>query len=310
MPAGALIQGTDGNFYGVTGNGGVYGTGTVFRMTPQGAVTILHSFAYNKTTPSDGGIPAAGLVQASDGNFYGSTFYGGSISAGSLFRISSTGSYTLLHNFADGSVTNDGAQPAAPLIQATDGNLYGTTSTSGAEGWGTLYQLTLQGGYSVVRSFGDGSYSTDILEPAGGLVEGTDHNFYATAYKSTDWANEVAFKMTLQGAPTILHRFGDGTVANDGASSGALPTAGLIQGTDGNFYGTTTWGGAFNNGVAYKMTSTGSITILHAFISTRRTATSRARRRSKASTAISMARLPTAVPPPTASTAASSTSSS
>ncbi len=233
-------------------------------MTPQGVVAILHSFAYNNSTPRDGGIPTAALLQASDGNFYGSTYYGGTGYGGTLFRISSTGSYTVLHNFRDGSVTYDGGQPSAALIQASDGNLYGTTCNYGYANDGTLYQLTLQGGYTLVRSFGDGSYNPDLKDPSA-LVEGADHNFYGTAWQSTTATSEVAFKMTLQGAPIILHVFGDGTVANDGASSGALPTAGLIQASDSNFYGTTVWGGAYNSGVAFKMTPTGSITILHAF---------------------------------------------
>jgi uncharacterized repeat protein (TIGR03803 family) len=264
LPASALIEGTDGNYYGVTENGGLYGDGTVFKMTAQGVVTILHSFG----GVSDGTLPGASLIQASDGNFYGSTVYGGSSTSsysGTLFRISSTGSYSILHNFRDGTVTNDGEEPSAALLQASDGNLYGTTDSGGSAGFGTLYQVTLQGSYTLLRSFGDGTYGSDPEEPSA-LAQGADGNFYATAAQSTSATSEVAFKMTLQGAPTILHVFGDGTVANDGASSGQLPTAGLIQGGDGNFYGTTVWGGAsYTDGVAFKMTPTGSVNILHAF---------------------------------------------
>jgi len=266
MPCGALIQGTDGNFYGVTESGGLYGFGTVFKVTPQGVVTIMHSFYYG-TAPHDGAGPAASLIQASDGNLYGTTMYGGSAANGTIFRMSLGGTYAILHNFNDGSVAGDGKQPAAALIQASDGNLYGTTDSGGSAGFGTLYQLSLPGTYSLVRSFADGTYTADPKYPSA-LVEGGDGNFYATAYGSTTTSSEIAFKMTLQGLPTILHVFGDGTLANDGASSGALPTAGLIQGSNGNFYGTTVWGGQppmTGYGVAFQMTPTGTITILHVF---------------------------------------------
>jgi len=266
MPTAGLVEGADGNYYGMTQNGGVYGFGTVFRITPQGAVTILHSFAGTSITPHDGAIPSASLVLASDGNFYGTTVYGGTAANGTLFRISPAGVYAVLHNFRDGSVTNDGSEPYTALLQASDGNLYGTT-VSGGSGYGTLYQLTLQGGYAQLRSFGDGSYAADPEYPSA-LVQGSDGSLYGTATKATSTPKEIAFKMTTQGAPTILHVFGDGSVYDDGASSGVSPPVGLVLGADGNFYGTTTWGGnppVTGNGVAFQMTPAGAVTIIHAF---------------------------------------------
>ena len=267
MPVGGLVEGGDGNYYGVTQNGGASGFGTVFKITPQGAVTILHSFSGTSTIPQDGSIPSASLLLASDGNFYGTTEFGGTAANGTLFRISSGGTYAVLHTFKNGSPGNDGQQPAAALIQnPNDGYIYGTTAVGGA-GFGTLFRLSLQGSYNVVRTFGDNTYASDPEFPSA-LVEGTDGNLYGTATRSTTYAQEVVFNVTVNGLPSLFHFFGDGTVANDGASSGSTPPAALILGTDGNFYGTTVWGGQppINGyGVAFKMTPSGSVTILHAF---------------------------------------------
>jgi uncharacterized repeat protein (TIGR03803 family) len=269
-PSGSLIEGTDGNYYGVTQSGGVYSFGTVFRMTPQGAVTILHNFAGTGTSPRDGAVPGASLVQASDGNLYGTTIYGSNNTTsynGTLFRISPSGSgYAVLHSFKDGSVTGDGTQPGAALIQASNGNLYSTTTSGGSAGYGTLYEMTLQGSYSLLRSFGDGTYGFDPEQPSA-LVQGADTDFYGTAPRSYSSTSAIAFKMTLVGSPTVLHTFGDGSVANDGTFSGSLST-GLTLGADGNYYGTTVNGGQppiLGYGALYRMTPAGAITTLHVF---------------------------------------------
>ena len=127
-PDSPLVQGVDGNFYGTTPGGGAYGWGTVFKITPGRALTTLYSFCAQANCP-DGGKPDAGLVLASDGNFYGTTSWGGayvtcdSNPCGTIFRITPGGRLTTLHSF-DGT---DGATPNARLVQATDGNFYGTT---------------------------------------------------------------------------------------------------------------------------------------------------------------------------------------
>jgi uncharacterized repeat protein (TIGR03803 family) len=153
-PIAAVIQGTDGNFYGTTAHGG-----TVFRMTPGGAVTVLHVF----TGGTDGSIPYAPLVQARDGNFYGTTVNGGGTSdLGTVFKMTPGGTVTVLHAFVGGT---DGAYPYAALIQAADGTFYGTTSEGGAV-WnsGTVFQMTPSGNVTVLHAFSgyDGAYLNPI----------------------------------------------------------------------------------------------------------------------------------------------------
>ena len=121
-PYASLIQGTDGNFYGTTSSGGNFNFGTVFQMTPSGAVTVLHAF----TGGTDGGSPYASLIQATDGNFYGTASAGG-MGAGTVFQITPSGAFTVLHAFTGA----DGAAPYAALIQGADGNFYGTTANGG-----------------------------------------------------------------------------------------------------------------------------------------------------------------------------------
>lgn len=125
----ALVQGTDGNFYGVAATGGVGGNprGTVFRMTPAGAMKVLHTFTDNP----DGSDPSGGLVQGTDKNFYGTTRAGGTHSQGSIFKITPNGVLTILYNFCATSGCPDGFDPVGGLIQATDGNFYGTTLGGG-----------------------------------------------------------------------------------------------------------------------------------------------------------------------------------
>lgn len=128
-PTSTPIQGSDGNFYGTTQKGGYYcspeGCGTVFRITTSGALTTLHSFNY-----TDGVYPYVGLVQARDGNFYGTTAGGGAFQEGTVFQITPTGTLTTLYSSCAqnvGGSCTDGQNPWAPLVQARDRNLYGTT---------------------------------------------------------------------------------------------------------------------------------------------------------------------------------------
>ena len=164
-----LIQGSDGNFYGTTGQNGASGAGTVFKMDASGTVTTLHSF-----TGPDGVRPLAALVQGSDGNFYGATTFGGASGLGTVFKITPTGTFTSLHSFAG----PDGKSPQfGRWIQASDGNFYGTTIQGGAHNVGTVFKITPTGTLTTLHSFAgsDGSY------PSAGLIRGSDGNFYGTA---------------------------------------------------------------------------------------------------------------------------------
>ena len=248
LPYGALIQRSDGNFYGSTQSGGTADKGTVFKIDSSGAVTTLHSFAGQ---PLDGAFPYGGLIQGSDGNFYGTTQFGGPVDDGTVFKMDASGSMTMLHFFAGQPL--DGAFPYAGLIQGMDGNFYGTTVRGGASGNGTVFKMDASGIVTALHSFAGG----DGANPTAQLVQGSDGNFYGTTLYGGTSDKGTVFKMDSSGSVTTLHSFG--------WSEGAHPDAGLIQGSDGNFYGTTRYGGTANNGTVFKMDSPGAVTPLHSF---------------------------------------------
>ena len=165
-PAAGLVQGSDGNFYGTTEQGGVNGPdpGTVFKITPSGTLTTLHSFVF-----IDGWHPRAALVQGSDGNFYGTTVEGGQYEFGTVFKITPSGTLTNLYSFAG----SDGANPRG-LVQGSDGNFYGTTFS----GPGTVFKITPSGTLTTLYSFA----GSDGANPDAGLVQGSDGNYYGTTY--------------------------------------------------------------------------------------------------------------------------------
>lgn len=258
----SLIQGLDQNFYGVAYNGGPASLGTIFQFTPAGTESLVHTFG-DGSVVNDGAEPTT-LVQASDGTFYGTTNGGGSASNGTIFKLSA-GTVTILHNFLDNSVPHDGGDPQS-LIQGKDGNLYGVCETGGnsTSNGGIVFSMTPQGSVTILHQFKDGSIPNDAFYPQA-LIQGSDGSFYGTTYFGGSSANSgtgygAIFKMTSAGTVTILHGFGDGSVTNDGQYPGPL-----MQGSDGNFYGTTLNGGSSNKGTVYKMTSAGTITILHSF---------------------------------------------
>jgi len=258
----SLILGADGNFYATTYKGGSANYGTFFKMTPSGSVTILHNF-HDGSVASDGAYPDTGLLQSTDGNFYGATYTGGSTGAyGTAFKITPTGTETILHNFGDGSVSNDGIYGCEGLILGTDGNFYGMSGYGGSTAHGTLFKMTLSGTETILHQFGDGSVSNDGLFPNAPLILGTDRNLYGTTENGGSTNSGTFFKITSTGTETILHHFSDGSVPNDGIR----PKAGLILGPDGNFYGQTYQGGVFSTwGCLYQVTPTGSVTIIHSF---------------------------------------------
>jgi uncharacterized repeat protein (TIGR03803 family) len=243
--SGIVAQGQDGNLYSTTPVGGSGGLGAVFKITAQGAVSVLYNF-----DGTHGKSPNSGLTLGTDGNFYGTTSTGGSTNLGVVFKITPAGALTVLHTFASG----DGYSPYAPPIQAADGNFYGTTIFGGASAYGTVYKMTPTGTLTVLHSFD----LTNGRNPFGPLVQGNDGNFYGTAFGGVG-ANVygMVFKVTSKGKFTILHAFN--------LSDGGNPYAGLVLGKDGNFYGTTSNGGAVGYGVVFKITPAGALTVLHSF---------------------------------------------
>jgi len=258
-PAGELAQGSDGAFYGTTAGDLLSSTvlGTVFMITPDGTYTVLHSFAGN----TDGAHPEGGLILGTDGAFYGTTREGGRLNFGTVFRITADGTVAILHAFAGGS---DGAYPQAGLLPAADGNLYGTTLAGGATGFGTVFKTTSDGVLTVIRSFA----GTDGAYPFASLIQARDGLLYGTTAGDGVSTNGTAFKMALDGTMTVLHTFA-------GSSEGAEPRAGVVQGIDGSFYGTTWLGGtsaAQNNGTLFRITPAGSLSAAHAFTGSSRNA--------------------------------------
>jgi len=254
-PEAGLVQGSDSNFYGTTYGGGVLGCkGTVFRITSSGTLTTLYSF----TGGDDGGYPRTGLIQGSDGNFYGTTYDGGVFKSGTVFRITSSGTLTNLHSFtggSDGGNKNGTGYPQAGLVQGSDSNYYGTTYGGGAFGYGTVFRITSSGTLTTLYSFTCGN---DGAWPSPGLTQGSDSNFYGVALGGGAFAWGTVFRITSSGTLTTLYTF-------TGGSDGGMPLAALVQGRDGDFYGTTAFRGAPNSGTVFRMTSSGTLTTLYSF---------------------------------------------
>jgi uncharacterized repeat protein (TIGR03803 family) len=262
-PSAALVQGSDGNFYGTTALGGANNAGTVFQMTPTAVLTTLVNFTGNGSNDA-GSQPSAGLVQGSDGNFYGTTFYGGTNGLGTVFKMTSAGVLTTLVNFTGNGSTNVGGYPNAGLVQGSEGNFYGTTAFYGTNGNGTVFKMTPAGVLTPVVYFTNNG-STDAGDnPKAGLIQGSDGNFYGTTYGGGTNADGTVFKMTPAGMLTTLVNF----TGNGSTDAGSAPYGGLVLGRDGNFYGTTLYGGTNGYGTVFKMTSAGVLTTLVSFSGT------------------------------------------
>ena len=232
-----LVLGTDGNFYGTT-------SGTVFQITPGGVLTTLHGFE-----GSDGYLPEGALVQGTDGKFYGTTSLGGAYNQGTIFRISSEGAFATWHTF------QYLPHPRAALVQGSDGNFYGATANGGAaNGCGVIFQITPSGAFNSVHQFD----CTDGAYPEGALVEGSDGNLYGTTAAGGVSGNGTVFR---------VGRFGGGfaTLHSFASTDGSRPGAGLVQASDGNFYGTTWVGGSNGCGTLFQITLAGTLTTLYNF---------------------------------------------
>jgi uncharacterized repeat protein (TIGR03803 family) len=285
-PFAGLTLASDGNFYGTTDSGGPSGFGTVFRFTPPNIVKVLYTFS-TPATPAVAPVQAkdgnlygltverqayrvslpAGTVTllpslapgsiydplflASDGNLYGVSRTGGTSGLGTVFRMSTTGTFHILHNFTGGAT--DGANPLGPLTQASNGLLYGTTQAGGNEGIGTVFEISLTGTEKMLHSF----VATDGAQPQAGLLAGADGFFYGA--NLGDGADDFGtlFLVTKGGVVNKLFDFTGLT----GAVPGAYPVTTLMAHTNGNFYGTTTES-LIGDGNIYSLTPPKSIPIL------------------------------------------------
>ncbi|HVI09533.1 MAG TPA: choice-of-anchor tandem repeat GloVer-containing protein [Candidatus Binatia bacterium] len=278
FPYAGLILGADGNFYGTTELGGINGAGTVFRITPERALTTLYSFC-SQANCSDGSYPYAALLQASDGNFFGTTTQGGNSASctggcGTVFRITPGGALTTLYSFCAQSNCADGSDPYAAMVQGSDGDLYGTTYGGGASpncdigNCGTAFKLTPEGLLTTIYTFCTLGGCSDGSHPADALLQGNDGNLYGTtAFSNTTWDCfeldcGTVFKLTTGGQLTTLYSFCHIGECSDGSN----PYAALIQATDGNLYGTAAIGGTgYSGGTVFKITTDGILTTIHSF---------------------------------------------
>lgn len=260
--SGTLSQGQDGSIYTASVSGGAgtypYPDGAFFSMTTSGALTESFVFTFSNEQGCPYGCnPYSGAEQLPDGSFLVAPLAGGQYGDGTVVHFTPNGSgfnATTLYDFTGGS---DGGEPNAAPILGPDGNYYGTTVCGGAtpcvnsQGCGTVYQLTPSGTLGWVYQF-DGTHGCHSFAP---LLLGKDGNFYGTALTGGTCSQcGLVFKITPAGVLTVLHNFN--------GSDGYEPTAPLIQGTDGNFYGTAVVG-IGSNGVIFKMTPAGRLTVLH-----------------------------------------------
>ncbi len=258
----SLIQGTNGNLYGTAYGGGTFDQGNVFQLTPAGTLTTLYTFC-SQTNCTDGAEPFAGLVQATNGNFYGTTSVGGAIGAGTVFEITSAGQLTTLYSFCSQAGCADGNYSQAPLVQASNGNLYGTTAAGGAGGVGTVFDITPAGQLTTLYSFCSQTSCTDGAYPYAGLVQATNGNLYGTTLEGGANGAGTVFEITLAGQLTTVYSF----CSQSGCTDGLEPYAGLIQGANGNLYGTTFLGGTNGLGTVFEITPAGQLTTLYSFCS-------------------------------------------
>ncbi|MGC1371369.1 MAG: choice-of-anchor tandem repeat GloVer-containing protein [Candidatus Sulfotelmatobacter sp.] len=272
-PAAGLLQAPDGNFYGVASLGGTgetcstgtFGCGTIFKLTPSGTLTVLHSFCGGNgcgSLPTDGSNPLGRLAIGPDGNLYGTTQAGGMnqgvYNAGTIFRISLSGAYQILHLFSGNDGTSDGANPVAGLTLGSDGNFYGTTQFGGTSGFGTIFKMNLAGTVTILQSFAQ--FDPNGAEPEGALIQASDGNLYGTCYSGGANGWGTVFRISKSGSFTKLYDF-----TQAAGNPGNLPKAGLIQASDGNLYGTAWEGGSFTEGSIYQVTLAGVVTMQASF---------------------------------------------
>ncbi len=262
--SGIIAQGRDGDLYSTTPDGGSLctgGCGTVFKIAPSGTLTVVYNFNFG----ASGVAPFGGVTLGTDGSFYGTTDTNGKFNYGTVFKVTAGGTLTTLYNFGTCAYPClEGVYPKAPPVQGTDGNFYGTTTFGiGGGPTGVVYKITPAGKYTTLYAFN----GTSGASPDAPLIQGTDGNFYGTTALGGKTVNPVCygsnstcgtvFKMTPAGKVTFIYEFDK--------THGAGPIGPVIQGTDGNFYGTTSAGGTSGFGVVFKLTSAGVLTVLHDF---------------------------------------------
>ena len=256
-PYTTLVQGVDGALYGTTIDGGANASGNIITVSPGGSVTSIYSFCSQQNC-LDGEDPTGGLAVGPDGALYGTASEGGSPNGyGTIFKITRQGELTTLHTF----LGSDGAAPYGTMALGRDGNFYGTANVGGRSGGGVFFRITPDGTYTPLYTFCMQSGCPDGQNPVGPIILGSDGSFYGTAHSGSNSACNsgcgTVFKITPNGTLTTLHAF-NGT-------DGSYPYGGVVEGLDGNFYGTSGAGGTDNQGTVFTVTPGGQLTTLHSF---------------------------------------------
>jgi len=291
-PEAGVIRDSAGTLYGTTYYGGAWGDGTVYKLDAAGHETVLYSFTgqadgsypqtalirdsagvlygtcegvvyrvdepghetvlYTFTGGLDGGNANSGLIRDSEGNLYGTATNGGAANAGVVYKVDTSHHETVLHNFTGAP---DGSYPWAGVVRDSAGNLYGATQGGGTANLGVVYKLDTSGNETVLYSFpgpADGSV------PYAGVTADSAGNLYGTTFNGGPANAGVVYKLDATGHETLLHTF-------TGEPDGGNPSAGVTRCPNGNFYGTTSLGGAANMGVVYEVDAAGQYTLLHSF---------------------------------------------
>lgn len=249
----SLLLASDGNFYGMASEGGIQGGGTIFRISPAGDFTVLESLPGSY----QGSTPVNSLVQGQDDLLYGMTQHGGAYGTGTIFRLDSEGSYTVLRSLENSYFKEkyDGFRPLGNLVQARDGNFYGLTPEGGLYNCGTFFRISPAGDYTVLYPFEGGEFGAS---PWGSLVEGRDGAFYGMTQTGGFSGAGVIFRATADGILSVLHAF-------NYSPDGAAPRGSLLLSRDGNFYGLTALGGEYNRGTLFRVSPEGDFATLFAF---------------------------------------------
>jgi uncharacterized repeat protein (TIGR03803 family) len=258
-PYGSMVFGPDGNLYGTTYSGGTNFYGTIFQITPEGALTTIYNFC-SQANCADGGNPQNGLTVSKNGLLYGTTSYGGTNLAGTIFSVTLSGTLTVLHNFCSETNCNDGEVVYSTLLEASNGTLYGTTNLGGRKNWGTVFSVTPAGKFTTLHSF----VYTEGGGPIGGLVQGANGDFYGTTGVGGKADSGTVFQMSKGNKFTTIYNFCAKTYCADGAA----PFGTLFQGANGKLYGTTAAGGIHGWGTIFEITTVGALKTLHAFLDT------------------------------------------
>lgn len=259
-PIGGLVLHTDGNYYGTTSDGGRYGLGTVFRLTPAGALTVITHFT-GTSGAAPGSAPLTGLTKAADGSLYGTTSSGGSDDFGTIFKVTTAGTFTSLVGFTGSAGAAKGSSPDGELLLHSDGNFYGTTSGGGTGDLGTVFKMTPAGALTTLAQFTGTGGGVRGAQPVGQLATAPSGVLFGTTRSGGASDFGTIFRITTAGSFTNLIQF----TGTGGNTRGANPVGGLVLGTDSNFYGVTEAGGVNDLGTFFRLSAAGGHTRLYEF---------------------------------------------